>query len=382
MTFRQKSNSKSKMVDTTWYALLSAQCPMLKELVEDDTGQIQVERLHEIMESLDLQPCGDVKKSPEQCLQRNCAILWKYYVERKKHHSSPTPSSKEVARIADHLFALKGKFTYKPEDLGFLYDLIKVGDASYNIVRKKGEATLKIYPKVTKNLVAVNTLMQFLLVKHPNLAPYFVTLHQVETGTSAFQPTRKKIDTTHMYLLHESMDGNMVKFVEHFATLDPDYWHRISRLLIHALKGLDHLHRVGYGLNDVTLTNLMFRLDFKYNVTAAKWGSFDKVAPLSDDNHDLFRFGVMVYEILFHTEPFLSSSDYNDPKSVVHDNILKLRAPNDLQPLSTVAYHFLVNDQLFPDEKRWNYEQGIKYLGQHPLKKVALDSLPRVPDHW
>lgn len=396
------SEKKAKTVDLTWYGLLSEQCPLLKNLVEKE-GKVDASRLTEIMSDMNLQPCGG--KDDEECLQRNCATLWKYYVERKqaKVDTVLPRQSREVSRIAEHLFDMQGKFRYRPEDLAFLYDIVKVESATQeassstlNLVRRKGVAALKIFSKAKPHIVESLTRARFLQTEHPALLPYFVQIFQVEASTTTFQPSRRKVDTKNMYILQESMDGSFAQFLNHYRprqAQDPDYFSRLQRMLAHALKGLGALHDTGFGLGQVDAEDLHFKIDFGYNVIGVKWGSFDQLAPIrhsTDDAYhsDLFLFGLLVYFSLFNNRPWLPADDekwqaaWSDPKSIVHDNILRLRAPNALQPISTAAYHFLVNPFLFPDEKRWDFKQAWKYMNEHPPAKTNLSALPHVPTKW
>jgi len=136
-------------------------------------------------------------------------------------------------------------------------------------------------------------------------------------------------------------------------------------------------------------------MDFSRALIALEWADFDVTSFIDDkiQNHldplkndqdfkhkigsaDQFAFGLMIYQIIFGDIGQNWVSSYATPKSDLHDRIMRLLTPNDMQPLSTVAYHFIVNEKLFPEEKRWSYEEAFHYLKEHPILKSKLGDLP------
>lgn len=385
-----------KMGDLTWSSLLTEQCPYLKKLITKDDGEIDAQKLHQTMEKLNLDPC--TMDDQKECLERNCSILWRYYIQRKhdrnrswkkcgnaitdlKHINNAECS--EAESIANHLFQESQALTYRPGDLLFLYDLVKQenqteGTSLHKISKKRGDAILKVNYKATPDSIHGNNIIRFLSVNHPHLLDYFVRIYALEMGTNHFQPTRKKTDTTNMYILLESMDGSMKKFCDHFQSRDPQFWNRMTRMCIHAFTGLYELYKLGFSFNHVSCENLMFKLDFEHTLTALKWMNFDAVAEIGK-NVDTFEFGMMIFEILFGSMDRIDKNwrkNYQTDNQAIHNAILKLMADELMKPISTVAYHFVVNSDLFPSEKRWTFEEAFHYLSKHPLKKDVLKPLP------
>jgi len=385
------------MGDLTWSTLLTEQCPYLKKLITKEDGEIDTLKLHETMEKLNLDPC--VTGNNQECLERNCSILWRYYIQRKhdknrnwkkcgnaitdmKHINSGECS--EAESIADHLFQEGQSLSYRPGDLLFLYDLVKQDNKSeegttlHKISKKRGDAVLKVNYKATQDSIHGNNIIRFLCVNHPHLLDYFVRIYAMEVGTNSFQPTRKKTESTNMYVLSESMDGPMTKFCAHFQSRDPQFWNRVTRMCIHAFMGLYELHKLGFAFNNVKSENLLFKMDFQHTLVAIKWMNFDAVAEIGK-NIDTFEFGMMIYEILFGSMENIDKNwrkSYQTDDRRVHDAILKLMADELMKPISTVAYHFVVNTELFPSEKRWTFEEAFHYLSKHHLKKDILKPLP------
>jgi hypothetical protein len=421
-------------VDLTWSKLLEAQCPYLYAMIQKEDGGIDAASLDDVMRKLKLNPCNPNTGSAE-CLQRNCAILWRYYIQRKNgknqnwkrcgstltdsEHFSPDCVQAQI--IADHMFSERDSFSYRPGDISFLYDLASLESADkskfgsvHKINKKRGDVILKINRKVHPGSIHGNNIIRYLLVNNQQLLDYFINIYSMEVGTDAIQPNRKMTASTNMYLLLESMDGSLTNFQQHFQVRDPFYWNRLNRMLCHALMGLYKLNRLGYAHNDVKKENTLYKLDWENNLTAIKFADYDCVGPIgtkplcvtdrsldpltsSDvrvmdesmryEGVDRFAFGVMVYEMLFG-EHFVGKTidktwsglymQYNNPSSAtIHNNIKKLLTPNDLQPISTVAYHFIVNDRLFPQEKRWNYEQAFEFIKNSDLSRDVLPPLPR-----
>lgn len=394
------------MGDLTWSTLLTEQCPYLKKLITKEDGAIDVVQLQQTMEKLNLDPC--VTGNNQECLERNCSILWRYYVQRKhdrnknwkkcgnaitdmKHINSGECS--EADSIAKHLFQEGQYLSYQPGDLLFLYDLVKLenkngttsdsGDNTsfHKISKKRGDAVLKVNYKATQDSIHGNNIIRFLCLNNPHLLDYFVRIYAMEIGTTNFQPTRKKTDSTNMYTLLESMDGSMTKFCAYFQNRDPHFWNRVTRMCIHAFTGLYELHKLGFAFHNVKAANLVFKMDFENTLVALKWMNFDGVTELGK-NTDTFEFGIMIYEILFgpmeNVDKHWRKSYQTDDKNgqLVHNAILKLMADELMKPISTVAYHFVVNTELFPSEKRWTFEEAFHYLSKHHLKKDVLKPLP------
>jgi len=422
--------------DLPWTELLQQQCPYLKKLILDKDGSINPDQLEQVMRKLKLNPCGSQDKDRGECLQRNCAILWRYYIQKKHGRNTRwkrcgntlvdadhyTGECSEARAIADHMFNERDTFSYRPGDIAFLYEVAKIENADpgkfgtlHKITKKRGDAVLKINHKVHPGTIRGHNIVRFVLVNEQSMHDYFVALYALEVGTSENQPHKRKSQTSNMYALMESMDGSLTSFQRHFQKRDPYYWNRLQRMLIHALRGLYQFNQRGFSHNDVKKENLLYKLDWEHNLVAVKWADYDCVAELGekptctsiriDDplqyphdgttqpdftQHDRFAFGILVYELLFSTHPAGDTKTvdatwkgtYNQvggkESHQLHHNIRQLLQPNPLQPLSTAAYHFIVNEKLFPDEPRWDYAQAFNHIKSHPLEKEQLPPLPQV----
>lgn len=437
-----ESTPAASSAATQWSDLLQEQCPYLRKLIESSDGHVDPDKLEELMNKLSLKPCTKKDVSRGECLQRNCAILWRYYIQRKHNShgkwkrcgsslvSDPyfTPECAEARNIADHMFNEREHFAYRPGDISFLYDLTKVEEGqdgkvdgtSHRVSKRRGDAILRTLHKVHPSTVEGNNIVRYLMVEQQLLHDFFVSIYSMEVGKDG----KKK--STSMYLLTESMDGNLDHFQRHFQRRDPQYWCRLQRMLIHSLSGLNHLHELGFAFRSVRLENLLYKLDWENNLIAVKWTDFDSVKafplhtdmkvphhpdhpappprndrdiPIEDPMHpkhpdptsdDLFAFGLLVYRLLFCDHPAGSSKNsdqwrkfYNSKSGDEAYNLQKklrqLLQPNSLQPLSTAVYHFVVNERLFPDEKRWNYEQALHFIEQHPEDND--ETLSPLPPH-
>jgi serine/threonine protein kinase len=404
-----------------------------------DDGKIDEDQLEHVMRELHLNPCSDQDAEKGECLQRNCAILWRYYIQKKhgrnqtwkrcgnslvdgKHY---TENCAEARNIADHMFSERDTFSYRPGDIAFLYDLTKLESADsskfgtlHKISKKRGDAVLKTNKKVHPSSIRGNNTMRYLLVNHQDLHEYFVEIYAMEVGAHEHQPHKRKSVGSNMYVLLEAMDGSLASFQRHFQMRDPYYWNRLQRMLVHALMGLHELNQLGFSHNDVKKENVLYKLDWEHNLVAVKWADFDCLATLGEkpactteriddplqyprhgrhdqadfSQHDRFGFGIMVYELLFSNHPAgppnkvdkVWKGTYNSPEGdkayKLHHNIRQLLQPNPLQPLSTVAYHFIVNERLFPDERRWNYGEAFNYMKTNPIQKDTLPPLPQPGD--
>lgn len=426
-TTTETQNSSQNL---SWSALLEQQCPYLRRLISRQRGgPVDPERLATLMKALNLKPCTAKDAAQGECLQRNCAVLWQYYVRRKrsknkhwkrcgksavdpKHYDSECA---EARNIADHLFSERGNYSFRPQDLAFMYDLSKVENADpsrfgnlQRISKKRGDAVLKIEYKVRPRIASSYRIVRFLLTENTRLIDYFIKLYDVNVGTNTEQPYRGKSPPTNMYVLMESMDGSMVHFQKHYQKRDPVYWNRLQRMLIHSLQGLELLHQMGYSHNDVKKENLLYKINVERNLVAVKWGDYDCVAksrdrphcitarakdPLNNGNQngDLFAFGIMVFELLFSEHPAgkegtvdqwwasLYTETEGQKAGWLHRRIEELKADNPLQPLSTVAYHFIVNEN-WSQDKRWGMHQALKFLSTHQVRKDRLVPLPHLDD--
>lgn len=425
--------------DLTWSNLLENQCPYLYAMIQKEDGEIDAAALDSIMRKLQLNPCDPNGRDTQECLQRNCATLWRHYIQRKhnknknwkrcgsslvdpKHFNSECV---EAQTIADHMFNERDSFSYRPGDIAFLYDLTKLESADngkfgsvHKISKKRGDAILKINYKVNAGSIHGNNIMRYLLVNHPILLDHFINVYNMEVGSVSTQPNRKFTEATNMYLLLESMDGSFNNFQKYFQVRDPHYWNRLNRMLCHALLGLYRLNYLGFSHNDVKKENLLYKLDFENTLVATKWCDYDCIGPLGHrpicmtdrsfdpllynaaqrrephtdySSTDRFAFGIMVYELLFGEHISGKSVDKTwsglyvqakNPASMrMHESIRKLLDKNNaLQPIATVAYHFIVNDQLFPNEKRWNYDTAFEFIRKADLSRDVLPPLPRPND--
>lgn len=342
-----------------WSTFLGTQCPALHHLITDTTGQIDHHAVQRLMERLELEPCDPSK---EDCLERQCSALWQYYVRVKNRK---VPVSGEVRNISDHLFSERGNLSYKPGDLSFLYDLHRStsGDRdSHRIVRRAGEAVLKVESETDQGEIQSYDILRFLCAEHPELSEHFVQIYALERTVRT--PTK-------MYVLMESMDGSVREFHAEFSKRDPQFWNRFNRMLIHGLVGLQMLHHNGFSFGHVSLDNLMFKLEWPTRedhrhagLVAVKWRCPRGMSTEPSKQHeDLGHFALMICELLWGHDKV--------PKTFNLQHLQELQHPNPLQPLSTVAAHVLMRD-----ENHWDLEMAIEFIKKHQMDRGVLAPLP------
>jgi hypothetical protein len=373
-------------VDLSWAQLLERQCPYLYAMIQKEDKEIDAAALDDVMRKLNLQPCNPHENGTDnhECLQRNCAVLWRYYIARKHAAKSSkkwcgttlvdpehfTPECEDAQVIAQRIFDEKEKFVYRPGDIAVLYDLNKIDETSgamYRLQKKRGDVILKINYNVNSAYMYGNNIMRYLLVNHQDLLNYFLNIYSLEIGTAERQPNRKLTPVTHMYLLLEAMDGSLLQFQQRFQKTDPHYENRLTRMLLHGLWGLYKLNQLGFSHNNVKLENLVYKLDWSKNLIATKWCDYDcvglrgqksfcqkkdqiQVSPNKKEESDQLAFGIMLQQLL-------------NVKNI--EDLLDPQLPH--QPLGTVAYHFLVD--------HWSYESTFEYLESVSLSRDVLPAL-------
>lgn len=400
---------EDEATDIKWTDIVKSQCSFLRDVIGDDMDDIDMDKLSVYMKELNLKPCHPDQEDRDECLQRNCAILWQYYVTAKQKHerkvgdalvsNTNVPANYgDINTIALRLFDEVGQYQYKPANLSLMYNMLSVanaddaGNVPYDttyIQRKKPDAVLKRYNGVSTAVVQANQRMQVTLSEHLGLAPYFVRLWALHTAAHEPQPNtrRRAAKPTTMYLLTEAWEGHISDFFQRYGRIDPHFWTRVQRLLLHALQGLVLLRKQGLALNDVRRQTLGYDIDLEHFLLWSKWTSYDHVAvkdtaevkdlvatvsdPVSPQ-HDKFGFGIMVYELLLDAHPggALNNVDqttfhrkYQDPKSGVHANIQLLTQltdiPQPMRGLAQVAYHFIVHPI---HGQRWTYDEALQHL--------------------
>lgn len=361
----KKSIDKTKM----WSDLLKTRCPMLHKLVisSNKTKNIDEEKLNLLMDQLNLKPCS---LKNEDCLERTCATLWKYYVKRTRARKTKCSPNYNPQIISDLLFSKHDNLSFKPNDLSFLYELnpIVSGDKyvqAFKISKLSGDAMLDVIEKPRQVDIDGNYAMFYLQKTHQELTNYFCEIYEVQHNSQ------------HLYILQEAMMGNITKLIK---------FSKLQNLLIYSLKGIAYLHKFGYTHNNIKKENLLF--NFIQKELVIKWNYFNCISvklnhtcfvPAYTDplnlNHDLFAFGIMIYELLFNEHPSGTSSKQwtdmyhgtaasNPISKLLHENIEQLLKVPRLQPLATVAYHFIVNHNVRPSS-RWTLEHAFEYLQHH-----------------
>lgn len=321
---------------STWQDLIESRCPALHRMIaKGEQGKIDPVAVQALMERLDLAPCDPNK---HDCLEKQCSALWKYYVEtRRKDVGVPG----EARMIADHLFSERNNLSFRPGDLAFLYDVSELphdgtsAQGAFRIQRKSGAAVLRVYGRSdTSHGLDV---LRVLRTEHPALDDYFVAVWAVERSAA-----KKRT-----YVLTEPMDGSLEQFRTAFKDRDPHFWHRVTRMLIHALQGLALLHSYGFGMDGHG--TLMYRLDWSTieeemsGLVAVKWMS--AVQPAHDFASDQKAFGLLVWSVLHGLEK-------------PHTPLTALLEPNAMQPLSTAAYHMASDGP----ESRWTARRALEFI--------------------
>ncbi len=397
--------------DLTWSALLAQECPYLYKLISPDGKTIDEEKLRRVMNKLDLAPC-------KLCVQQSCANLWKYYIESKqgqkcgnavvKPGALSEVQCREAAVISEHLFGdslnlYEIQAFYKLEELEHENHWeTGVNDNIYRVSKKRGDALLKMILDPTPQVVQGYETMRFCQTQDTDLQDYFVIIYELQTLTKDFQPSRKKSKLNELGVLTETMDGDLKEFKGMFVRSDTKFWTRFVRMCTHALYGLWKLNSAGFRHGKVNANHCLFRLsDTKQQLMSVKWNAFECVDfldeknptaffwsgfdPLTQTGSDKFAFGMMIYELLYGPltdSPKKWNVNYmnNDKGRSIYQRILRLTTDVYMQPLSTIAYHFIVNEKLFPSEKRWTYEEAFEYLKEHPVNKADLPLLPHSPN--
>lgn len=338
-----------------WSTFLGEQCPALHHLITDSTGKIDRHAVQRLMERLELEPCNPEK---EDCLERQCSALWKYYVHVKNRKP---PSTGETVNIADHLFSERGNLSFRPGDLSFLYDLHRstTGDKdSHRIIRRAGEAVLKMESATDPGDLQSYDILRFLCAEHPELNEYFVKIYALERTVKT--PVK-------MYVLMESSDGSMLDFREEFGVRDPHFWNRFVRMLIHGLVGLQRLHRHGYSFGHVSLDNLMFKLEWpdRTGLVAVKWRCPREMSTEPSRQHDDLRnFALMICDLMWGPKKY----------KIDQEHLELLLKPNHLQPLASVASRVL--------NGRWNIAESLEFIESHSLERGVLPGLPKANLDW
>ena len=257
----------------TWAHTLRRNCPMLQELITDYEGVIDPDELESLLQQLNLTPCP---RQDDDCLNRNCAILWRYYVQHKyqvRNRDEEDPANLDLSAatlealqtqdakvITRTLFQTDTQLKFAPSELSPEFELKKHGQDRWHVYRRHGVATLHRLPTYHPGY----EIMRFAQARRPGLSIHFVRLLAV-------------FSTRHrgMFVLSESMTGLLTSFVTRFQDTDPHFPTRLRQILAHAWTGLTLWHDLGYILGPAA--RLMFRLDAGARRVTCKWGNFDTV---------------------------------------------------------------------------------------------------------
>lgn len=339
----------------TWLTFIQTQCPVLYRLITDRTGQVDQKAVEHILEKFE--PC---RPGQEDCLERQCSALWRYYVAtRHKTHDTPH----EVRNIADHLFAERDNLSFRPGSLSFLYEVHRSttdDQRDQRIVRRAGQTVLRVEEEGDEGDIHSFDILRVLLLEHPALREHFVSIYALERSVQ--RPLK-------LYLLMEAMDGSLADFQREFARRDPHFWHRFARMLLHAWRGLHRLHALGYSFGHVTLDNVLFRMKWDQTndsagLLAVKWrcprGMSQKPEHLS---RDWVKFAHMVCGVLWGTkyEPLGSLS-----ATCAHE----LEETPHLQPLSAWASRVLSRPTA------WSESDMLTFLEERAPDFDVLSPIP------
>lgn len=408
-------------VPSNWSDLIKTQCSFIQHLISQDEGHsVDLDKLETYMRDLKLEPCD----GKENCLQRNCAILWQFYVAQKTKRSKTLkrvgdtvgPKRKgDIQVISMKLFDEARKYRFRPSELSLMYDMLNVPSndidnnvdySTHEIRRRKPSAILRRYKPVNPAVILSNERMQVALTQYVKLQTYFLVLYTLRTEASVPQPNLRRrsapVDT--MYVLLESSDGNIVDFQQRYQRIDSLYWSRVQRMLIIALQGLIDLRKEGLALNDVRRHTLHYQIDWDKFLLGAKWGNYDNVTVIDEadvndlvpstvdplyKNHDKFAFGIMVFEILFgaHPDGILGAVELNDwqthYKNITHDThenmtrLLDPEIPPEMQELAKTAFRFIVHPDIAP---RWSFKDAVRHLngvtGDNSQRTMLTETKP------
>lgn len=355
---------------TQWSDVLEQSCPLLYKLVSSHKGALDRTKLDHMLRAMKLEPCSS---DDPDCLERACAALWKG-IKGPKGPKGKGPKGKEAEEISRQLFRKDDLLAFKPNDLTTMYVLNKLLPPSFNnehheftISRRRGDATLLVIRKSKRSTIDGYTAVRWLQTEHLDMCLGFRVVYDMQVAAKAKD----------LYVLQESTDGTILDLIARFGK--ERSWSTVYRLMIHALRSLLHLHKHGYQHNDVQIRTLHYIEDA--NEMTCKWSSFDCVGergsakcntriyvdPLqhNPNNSDLFAFGIAVFELLYEEHPGgTSPKRWHEvyASDAVQAGIAKLKEPNDLQPLSTLAYHLITSDV----KNRWTEEHVKEWLHKGP----------------
>ena len=403
-----------EQVPHEWASFLRQNCPIMYNLIKRDIGfDIDPEKLNSLMIELNIKKC---KKS--NCLKTKCSILWKYYVKLKAEMSKGKKikcgntvvdmkknnnySCFEVDAISKTLFEKDGVMAYDTSELDFLYNMSALDHKGafgqiFSVRRRTDGVILKKVNNPHETFVPSLQSVRYLQTAHDLLGLYFAIIFDIRVANNSGKD---------VYVIMEALDGDILKYREYFISKDPSFNRRTAHILASSFLGLKLLWDAGYQHNDVKTNNLGFKIDLKNGTILPKWIDFDTITPREEKfsftterirdsyrpknedgtlgnivraHHDLFSFGILVYEMTFGKHPLDDEKQmgswalaYNNPNSDIHKNIENLRN-SSFGHVGFVAYNFIQNPDVTGLE-RWSYEQADEYLVENleNYGKIAL----------
>lgn len=392
--------------------ILNNECPFIISLLQDDKKNIDQEKLQHLLDKLQLDPCVD-QKNKKICIDENCEKIWRFIVQQKKKVVCQDEKCVTSNILSDYFFKKNGKFNFDPDVLKifFQFNIDEEDDdfKSFDVVPKRKKIGLKAIAKTNKNKHKRlgNTLMRFLQIQNPKLTNFFSKIFDVQIGWSLSDENEfagqnrnksrinrginKGIQTT--FVLFENTDINLLEYMEYFEKNLFEN-NQIVRICIHILEGLYYINQMGYIYQSLRPHFIGINLDHNLQLKAVKMTNFDflslsseveyillsTIDPLLDTNieekqyDDRFLFGLFIYELIYKHPLWKFTLDksnfkhwkssYLDENHEIHMKISMLKNSNGLQPISTIAYHFIVHTK---HGERWTYKEAFDYL-----KKIKL----------
>jgi hypothetical protein len=383
----------------SWLEVIQTTCPFLYGKIAIDT-EITYESVIEFMKSQNLQYCD---RSIERCIEKNCSLLWKWWISKKYANEDmcgsmtksnakqaiDTGNCKIINELSELLFVEDGIYRFNTDSLEAHHLRLsqfwtQAGKTFDNVLYVSDPTDEISFPpevlmvmKVSPNIKRINYesvyAMQWLEHQYPNLLKYFAAIfdHQISDSERS---------TATEYLLVEYFNGTLESFLARSDKEDPNYIPLVKNMLFHLVCGLDMLEDTGYQHNDVKLQNVGYKLDDEGGIKFVKFFDFQSVQGIDAEGprfstdriidktiaakpiyRDSYALGILMYEIIFPVDVGAELTKSGPERkrmkikgSTVSGQVDMLKKKMEWFPFNTVASHLITS---IPEE-RWGIKQA------------------------